>query len=95
MNNNFDESIVDNEKAFKKRFKKVPRPAFLDWNTVKVGKEWMTKACQDTNDDQWSPKEVLDLLRWIKSGRQVKVPESGADFERIVIELEIFAAIER
>ncbi len=34
MNNNFDESIIDSEKEFKERFKKVPRPAFLDKNKV-------------------------------------------------------------
>ena len=37
MNNNFDESILDNETQFKKRFKKISRPAFLDKN--KLSKE--------------------------------------------------------
>ena len=37
MNDNFDESILDNETQFKKRFKKISRPAFLDKN--KLSKE--------------------------------------------------------
>jgi len=42
MNDNFDESILDNEKEFKKRFKKVPRPAFLDKNKSIKGKSRIT-----------------------------------------------------
>lgn len=30
MNEDFDESILDNEKEFKKRFKKIERPDFLN-----------------------------------------------------------------
>ena len=41
MNNNFDESILDNETEFKKRFKRVPRPAFLD-NISKESKSRIT-----------------------------------------------------
>jgi uncharacterized protein (DUF4415 family) len=39
MNNNFDEKIIDNETEFKERFKKVPRPNFLN----KFGKPKETK----------------------------------------------------
>jgi uncharacterized protein (DUF4415 family) len=37
MNNEFDESILDNEVEFKKRFREVERPAFL--NKLKLQKE--------------------------------------------------------
>jgi uncharacterized protein (DUF4415 family) len=30
MNNEFDETILDDEAAFKKRFREIERPAFLD-----------------------------------------------------------------
>lgn len=30
MNDDFDESILDNEEEFNKRFKRIERPAFLD-----------------------------------------------------------------
>jgi uncharacterized protein (DUF4415 family) len=30
MNEEFDESILDDEKEFKKRFRRIERPAFLD-----------------------------------------------------------------
>ncbi len=37
MNNEFDESILDNEIEFKKRFREIERPAFL--NKLKLQKE--------------------------------------------------------
>jgi uncharacterized protein (DUF4415 family) len=40
MNEEFDESILDNEEEFKKRFRRIERPAFLD----KIVKNKETKS---------------------------------------------------
>lgn len=43
MKKDFDESIVDNEEEFKKRFKRIERPAFLgEPKTVKESKSRIT-----------------------------------------------------
>ena len=43
MNEDFDESILENEKEFKKRFKRIERPAFLgEPKSVKESKSRIT-----------------------------------------------------
>jgi len=41
MNDDFDESILDDEKEFKKRFRRIERPAFID-KIVKANKDRIT-----------------------------------------------------
>lgn len=41
MNDDFDESILDDEKEFKKRFRRIERPAFID-KVVKANKNRIT-----------------------------------------------------
>ncbi len=41
MSDNFDESILENEKEFKKRFRRIERPAFID-KVVKANKNRIT-----------------------------------------------------
>ncbi|MBK9154164.1 MAG: BrnA antitoxin family protein [Chloracidobacterium sp.] len=41
MNDNFDESILKDEKEFKKRFRRIERPAFVD-KVVKSNKNRIT-----------------------------------------------------
>ena len=42
MSDDFDESILKDEKAFKKRFKRIKRPAFLDELKKKENKRTIT-----------------------------------------------------
>lgn len=42
MSDDFDESILKDEKAFKKRFKRIERPAFLDDIKKKENKRTIT-----------------------------------------------------
>ncbi len=42
MNEDFDETILDNEVEFKKRFKEIERPAFLDKIKTKEAKSRIT-----------------------------------------------------
>jgi uncharacterized protein (DUF4415 family) len=41
MSNDFDESILENEEEFKKRFRRIERPAFID-KVVKANKNRIT-----------------------------------------------------
>ena len=41
MSDNFDESILENEKEFKKRFRRIEQPAFID-KVVKANKNRIT-----------------------------------------------------
>jgi len=41
MNDDFDESILDDEKEFKKRFRRIERPAFID-KALKANKNRIT-----------------------------------------------------
>ncbi|MGD9628761.1 MAG: BrnA antitoxin family protein [Pyrinomonadaceae bacterium] len=42
MNDDFDETILTDEKAFKKRFRRIERPAFLDELKKKENKRTIT-----------------------------------------------------
>lgn len=55
MNEDFDESILDNEEEFKKRFKRIERPDFL--NSI------IDKSLRDARNRRQADKDLINADR--------------------------------